>query len=209
MKFFWYSIVFTALVLPGLAQVQGEDAYGAIFSFQTGAETPVIEMDRDIGLRVQGSTTPFLRIFADGTVLIHYPVFRKNAGDYELRISEQEVADLLASLSEKGVLSFDEQSVKQEKALQERILQESRAQNGQPVLFERSDETLTIIKITLDSYQAADSSQPVLEFQKRTAWSGIAWDAKQYPGLKAVQDLAMAVDVLDALANHPNLMKKQ
>ncbi len=204
-----FSIVFLVLSPPAEAQIQGEDAYGARFSYQDSASAPVIVLDQDHGLRSNGPDTPLLRIYGDGSVVVYFPEYRPNAGEYRMQISQEELTDLVALLSEKGMMTFVEARVKQEKAELENEARALRAQNGQPVLFSRSDDTLTVIEISLDGYQAAEASQAISDFEKRVAWYGAAHDARQYPSFEEIGNLMDVVSQLMAFTTHSNLRKMQ
>ena len=187
-----------SMVLVARAQTRGSDSLGAEFGYQPTSE-PIIVMDVDVGIRTPEPTTPLLRIFGDGLVLVHIPPYRQNAGDFKLRLSGETLQALVASLSEKGLMSFDASAVKADKAAFDRAVRERAAAEGKPlVLTYRSDDMLTIVDISLDSYKPAGGTE-VRPFQKRVAWYGVAWDARNYPDLSSLQDLAAGVAQLSAL----------
>ncbi len=197
-----------AALHPSWAQVTVNDGRGAEFSYHPDGESPVIRMDLDVGIRTQSQPTPFLRIFGDGLLLVHYPAYRQNAGNYRLQLGEDELRALLVSLSQKGLMTFEAPAVKDRKIAADRAERDRAVAEGRQVeLTYRSDDTLTIIDLALDSYKPTGETTATPNFRKRISWYAVVWDARRYPDIEPLQDLAAAVAELLALASRTDLEK--
>lgn len=150
---------------------------------------PVIELHFDHGVRVLGQKdeTPYLRIFGDGYVVVHYPVYRKNAGTYSYNLDDEQLRDLLTRMSAQGVMEFDV-------AANERQRQSIRRANSSGVVTHVSDDTLTRLTITLDQYGRQS------QFQKIVVWYGLENDAQTYRDMTELTQLRDAVVLLTQIA---------
>ena len=141
--------------------------------------------------------TPRIRVYGDGEVLVHYPVYMKRAGDYRMYLNPGEVRRLLLTVS--GVIGFDAKLAAQARR-EERLARF----NATGIVTERSDEVLERIELKLDGFQgsAAASMRPVNE---RAEWRDIGPDAREFPGLPGMRGVSGARNALLELLEHPDL----
>jgi hypothetical protein len=71
-------------------------------------EEPILELSYQGGMIANPDPTSLVRVYAGGRVLVHYPAYMKNAGDYSLQLGEEELQVLLESFSNEGVLTLQE-----------------------------------------------------------------------------------------------------
>jgi hypothetical protein len=184
-----------------LAMAQNHKLSQAWFDYARDEDTIVIQLRRDIAMIDEPDPIPLLRVYGNGWVQVHFPKYMKRAGDYGLQLTEAEMTALLSSLAAKGLIHFDQQETHQ---LRLRAMQ----QQGTPTRVHRSDEDVTFIEIRLDSYQPADASMPIQHNVRQTiAWSALRSDAQRYPSVEAIQNLAAAVEELEALTEREDLVK--
>ena len=191
----------------GLAFAQLSESSEA--SFAEDDNTVVLQLSRELPRIQNADPTPFLRVYGSGRVLIHYPVYMKRAGDYTLQLTPAELDSLLSSLTERGVVDFDQALVKQQTKLTERQQGLAAMQSGSlPTMIERSDEVTTVIDVHMESYQPAGVSAPAqLNVHKQIRWSALEWDARQFPGISALQELHATCADLMSLTERPDLQK--
>ena len=145
-------------------------------------------------------TTPLLRIYGDGRALVHFPDSSARAGDYVIQLTNAEMAALLESLSQKGVMTFEPDAIKRE------IGNALRARSGPQAGAVVNDDVTTHIELALERYRPADSSQtPMIDFRRTVSWYALAADARQYPEVESLQALAAAERELLNLAMRDDL----
>lgn len=178
------------------------------FEYSRDADAIIVELSQDIGMLEDADPTPLLRIYGDGRVHVHYPVYMKRAGDYSMQLSEQEMRQLLSLLLGKGLIQFESEPVKKQmKDIDLARKQKKLATGEQVVVNERLDEATTNIRLALESYQ--DQSAVMKNVVKEISWHGLLGSVKDYPEVEMIQNLAAAKDVLLTLTKHNNLMKEK
>ena len=205
-----------ALVTVDTAQAQkrvpaGNDSAG--FSFSTGSVNaagrlvspgePIISYRLDIAMLAGIDDRPTITVYGDGRVTVHYPVYMKKAGDYEMQLEEDELVSLVQSFSANGVLDFDGKKVKQK--IREK--RDQRRAKGQ--LYAISDSTETIIDVRLDEYQKDRSAKAVKRFHKRFRWTDIEHDARRYPQQREIVDANRSVQRLRGLMKDHRLVRRR
>lgn len=98
-------VAFSAILAAG---IQAADSLPAppqpIFDFEATDDIPVIEYTLDQHMLAQRDPTPLLRVYGSGRVRVHFPVYMKKAGDYEMQLSHAELNALLRMLADKSVM---------------------------------------------------------------------------------------------------------
>lgn len=184
-----------------------QEAGVAICEYSPAADNLVLEYHVAFGELAAGESLPRLRVYGNGRVRVHNPPFMKNAGDYELWLSEQEMDELIASLVEKGVLDFDESRVKAAKKqrIEARRYEEVQAGQGM-ILTHTADADVTTVGIFLDRYERAGRALPARRnLAKRIAWRNLAADAREHPNIPAIVQLAAAAAEMSRLAENKHL----
>ena len=152
----------------------GVQTAGFTFSADAAAVEPVIHYQQNISMLAGIDDRLSMRIFGDGRVQVHYPVYMKKAGDYEMQLDETELVDLIASLSSDGIMAFDEA-----KAI-EKVRDHKKALREKNRFYEISDAVETVVEIKLDEYQKDQASKKVKNFHKAFRWKNIEHDAARY-----------------------------
>ena len=153
--------------------------------------------------------TPLLRIFGDGTVNVHYPIYMKKAGDYYLQLSDQELEELISFLKDNGLFDFDAPQIRQLR--NERLLDlqsESIETGSESVLFETHDAATSIFIYNVERYATdKDGITRVMPWRKKIKWHGLKTDAKKFPNIKEITGLAAIEIKLKNIADRDDLIK--
>ena len=153
-------------------------------AYSRDPDTVVFLYDIDPGELAESQSEPLLRIYGDGRVHLHYPPYSKQAGDYELYLSDEEMQRLLNDVS--NIIGLDIATVKQQLAGESLQIQQ---ESG--LVFAVSDETLTRFEIQLDGFKAA-ANKIARTVRKTIVWANLGSEAKRFPTNRALQDLAAA-----------------
>ncbi len=169
----------------------------AVVEFSRDASTVLVNFREQLGALEDEDPGPSLTVYGDGRVAVHYPRYMKRAGDYTLQLGPEELGALMRSLASRRLFEFDEAAVRQRKAEAAR----SRAQ-----LFEVFDATTIEIELRVERYQRVPGAPELRNVHKRLAWHGLRADAKHYPEVAELVDLAAAHQELRALMERPDLV---
>jgi hypothetical protein len=174
-----------------------------LIQFSADATEPVIEyrIIQHMLLEQEPNPEPLLRIYGNGRVHAHFPVYMKNAGDFEFQLSRSKLNALLSSLSQDGVIDFDHAVVKAER----KQLEDQQRAAGE--LHHISDTTETIIDIRLDEYQRNPAANRIRNLNKRFTWSNLEQDARQFPQSGAIKGAATGANRLHILLDHPGMQR--
>jgi predicted RND superfamily exporter protein len=126
----------------------------------------------------------------------------KMAGDYEMMLSDQELAVLIGDLAKDGVIDFDDNKVKQA------VSEEKRSARAKGELYAVSDAVETVIVIQLDEYQKNSSSPKIKKLKKDFRWKNIEQDATHYKNNIAILKANDSVTKIKGLMNDQRLLKK-
>ncbi len=163
---------------------------------------PIIHYQQNIHMLATANDRPAVQVFGDGRVWVHYPVYMKMAGDYEMQLDEAELIDLLHSLSDNGVMDFHTKKHKAERKSE----RQSFKAKGQ--YFAISDTLETIIEIRLDEYQKNNSSNNIKNFYKKFKWNNLEHDARHFKKIKALAQSNQSVNNLKKLMKDVRLTKR-
>ena len=180
----------------------GEQA--AVFGYTTDSSStePVIYYQQNVEMLSRMNDKKSLSIYGNGRVLVHYPVYMKKAGDYEMQLSSAELEDLLKSLSRNGIMDFDESKVKEKVDAVEKSLQ------AKGLFYDVSDAVVTNIDISLDKYQKNTASPMLNNFRKHFRWKNIEHDAKRHKSNGALVKANDSVSQLKRLMSDKRLVSK-
>lgn len=163
---------------------------------------PVVHYQQNIQMLSSVDDQPSVRIFGSGRVLVHYPVYMKKAGDYEMQLDEVELVDLVGSLASNGIMDFDEKKVK------EKVKADKKASKVKGQFFAISDAVVTIVDIRLDEYQKNRSSNSQTNFRKQFKWENIEHDAVRYKNNSELIKANNSIRRLKLLMSDARLVKK-
>jgi len=177
----------------------------SLYDYPRSADYIVIEYTQIITMLEDQDPTPLLRIYGDGRVLVHHPAYKTNSGDYEMQLNDAELQNLLTSLEQNGLFSYNHKNIAllKQKAMQQKLTASQVATS--PVATMISDDTYTEIKINLGSYMSGLSGKAVANFKKEISLKNINWDAKNYPNVVELNNAASAGKQLNSFTSHPNL----
>lgn len=186
-----------------LAPMNAALAQGSVFEYPHDANYVVIEYTQSQDMIIDADPVPLLRIYGDGRVRVHYPVYMKRAGDYEMRLSDTQLQQLLNSLEQKGILSFSRNKVLE---LKKQSFSNKLLANNK-ILTTRSDSARSKFKVNLSSYQSATSRLLQTDFLKSITWENLKSDALSHPEITALKDAAAAEKELGQYLSHQDLVK--
>ncbi len=167
--------------------------------------TVVIQLTQDVG--VEGDDTPLLRIYGDGRVLVHFPVYMRRAGDYGLRLDSTELDGLLQTFVQGGLVDFSVERVREEiRQVRDARRRAALDTGGRLTLTTRSDEAVVVIDVRLERYTGADGAVRQ-DVEARVSSAGLQFDAANLPGVASLQSLAAIERQLIALTSHPDLVR--
>ena len=195
------SVLLAATGVRAQDHGQANAADQPLIRFSTDAGEPVIEYTMFHHMLANQDPEALLRIYGNGRVHAHIPVYMNNAGDYEYRLSRPELDALLLSLSQDGVIDFDPGAARQER----KQLEDQQRAAG--ILHYISDSSDTIINIRLDEYQRHPSASRIKDLNTRFTWKNLQQDAQQFPRSGAIKGAAASAQRLHDLLDHPGLQR--
>ena len=137
---------------------------------------------------------PLLRLYDDGRVLVHYPMYMKKAGDYEQYIPAAEAMNLVAYFENGSLADFDRATLQEQKQRMEALRRAT-----DKTLYYISDDTHTVFQLYPEDAE-----------RKRTiTWTNLQWDNRRYPQITELEELANLESVLQGMMNDPDLEKIQ
>ncbi|NNL95817.1 MAG: hypothetical protein HKO64_09370 [Xanthomonadales bacterium] len=170
-----------------------------VFQVPSDPEVPVISYSETPELLGNPDRTPRVQVFGDGLVWVHYPVYMKKAGDYQMQLNPVQLHKLLSEVS--AIFDFDVEAVMEE---QNRRLSQARAQGG--LQHFRSETTREDWEFNLSSFQDSPTSsgRPV---NHKITWNNDYSTVDEHPALKEFADLVRAREAIQALLDSNNLKK--
>lgn len=178
------------------------DAGRERFVYSTDSADVVVAFSEHFAATGDADRGPSLRVFGDGRVEVHYPRYMKRAGDWHLQLPTAELRALVGGLVARGVAEFDAAAMQQRKRAKR---DEAQAAGS---LFAVFDASTTHIELYLDRYRPADLSKPeIRDLRKVIRWTALRADARRYPGISELAELAAAQTELLAVMERPDLVR--
>jgi hypothetical protein len=196
-----FIVAFDILLTAGSAIAQ------LVIDYPRDRDTVVVSLMEVLGEIKDQDPGPSVRVHGDGYVIVHYPRYMKRAGDYGLQLSPQEMEGLVRSLIDhKKILEFDETAARQSKRDAATALREGSQSN----LFSVLDDSTTVIELRMDRYRpASGNGQEILNVDRKISWYGLRSDARQYPNIEAIQNLAAVRQELVSIMERRDLKRIQ
>jgi len=201
------AVLFAQTVTVPAADKSSERSAGFSFtknSVNTKADVlvePVIHYQQNIHMLSSVDDRPSFQVFGDGRVIVHFPVYMKKAGDYEMQLDEGELINLIRTLSSNGVLDFDEKKIREKRKADKKALKAK----GQ--FFAISDTVETIVEIRLDEYQRNKSEKKISNFYKKFNWDNLEQDAIRYKNTKELTRANQSISDMQNLMKDARLVK--
>ncbi len=199
-RIFLLALRCAALAMAGAGLLLAQPN-GPTIEFSEDPESIILEYSHLHEMLAEPDPEPLMRIYADGRVRIHYPVYMAKAGDYELKLTAAELEDLFVGLAGDGLIDLDLRSARAERFLAEEEVR------GAGELHHVSDVTETVIDLRLESYRATGAELAESGIEKSVRWSNVSTDALQFEGLESVQALAKAEERLQKLTERSDMKK--
>jgi hypothetical protein len=170
------------------------------FDYPADPEHLILSYHRVHDMIADADPTPLLRIYGDGRMHVHYPIYMQKAGDYELFLTQGEIQGLLASFEAKGLFTFDRRAT-----LSRRQAAEAARKAASGEFFELSDNSHTVIQLHLTRYTTGEKSFE--DFAHLFSWANLAQEAKLYPQVVELGRVAEAEAELSALLERIDLVE--
>ena len=181
------------------------------FSFSRVANAPpVLELSYEGGMIQSEDPAAFVRVYGDGRVLIHRPRYMKEAGDYTVTLSQEELEDLLRPFADSRLLTLDEPQLAEMAAAVQPA--------AGPVRPTSDHGVVANVQVRLERVRPEGAAAPLANVDRRVSLPVATLEAAaRAPVLEAasraavepVRDLAAGVSQLEALAERPGLVKVQ
>lgn len=170
------------------------------FMYTRDSDKPVLELSYSGGMIANPDRTPFVRVYGDGRVLIHRPLYMKKAGDYTLKLSQKELDNLLATFAEEELLNIDEGRL-------EAMAAGLRVEAG-PIELPGDHGVTANVQIRFERVSPSDETRAALvDVDRRITLSVAAVQTSARAQVKPLQIFAAGVRQLEILAERANLVK--
>ncbi len=183
-------------VQQGLTQVQ--------YSHSPGVE--IISFREIFPEFADQDSTPLLRIYGDGRVIVHHPTYMKFAGQYEMHLSPQELDELVYQLTS-ALNNFKINEIKRQKAEADIKYVNSLTRIEDLVVTVESDPEISVFNLNIESIQFGNPQQEIVNKPRLDrSWQGLGFDARNYPENESIQNLMQVENALRALAKSEELV---
>ena len=152
--------------------------------FSTDSNQVVLSFTYIHHMLAEPDPVPLMRIYGDGRVHIHYPVYMQRSGDYELQLAPLELRQLLLSVAETGAIDFRAEDVDQLRREERKRLEK------QGVLFHISDTTEMVMELHLAWYEAPGLTGRIETLDKTIRWGNVTQEAQLFGAKSELQGLA-------------------
>jgi len=198
-------LLLPALLAPPLAisaQPPSKPQAAPLIQYSSSSAQPVIEYTLVHSLLVDNDPVPLLRVYGDGRVEVHRPVYMKNAGDFAMQLTPTELNVLLQSLATDGIMDFDAATTRTER---QQLDAQQRSLTGK--LYAVSDATDTVITVRLGAYRGSPAAPLLTNLQQQLRWANLEQDARRFPAADRLTRAAAGAQRLHALIRHPSLQR--
>jgi hypothetical protein len=184
-----------------VAVVQLED--GSTLAYPMDRSVPLIKWEHwPEELRVDVPAETF-EVFADGTVRVTYPEFRRPAGVFERRLSSEEFHQLLTQIAISGLTNAD--GLEWKRAVAHREMQNVAGQtnpSGISAFDYRTSETITVVRTRFQILPPHATTAPTDGFASNVfRYRGLETDAARHPDHPELQVMIAVQRELLAIAH--------
>lgn len=200
----WLVLVGALAAGPAGSQLPPET--GASFELPADPAAVVLEYYEIVGMIAAEDRGPRLLIRADGSGVVHFPVYMSRAGTYELRIPVSELRDLVASLMAEGLVEMDPAAMRRARDRAEaEAARRAREEGG--ALVAVSDESTSVVALRLAEYRRVPGGPVQRDVEKEVVWHGLRSDAERFPEVAGLAGLQRVVETLEGYLTHPGLIR--
>ena len=200
--------LFLAIVFAAPVMASEPDSYAkAQVEYSRDPGTVLISFREIFPEFADQDPTPLIRIYGDGRVVVFHPAYMKQAGQYEMMMSRNELEDLLLQLTP-VLMNFDAGEVKRQKKAANQLLWNAATELEDLTLFYDSDAEISVFQLNIDAYRPNGLQGQTIYMQAlEQSWRGLRYDAKDYLGLKSIQGLMQAEKALKAFTGRVELVE--
>jgi hypothetical protein len=155
----------------------------------------VLELTYDGGMIAQADRTPFVRVYSDGRVLVHYPRYTVKSGDYMLELTAEELRALLGTFAKEEIVTLDQSGLDALTASLEVV--------NQPAELPGDHGVTANVQVNFGRISPAGG--PLTDVELQFALPAAVVDLAASTPVKPLQDIAAGINQLEALSEHPNL----
>ena len=185
-----------ALALPFQTSAQDQSATSKP-DYTCDPTTPVLELSYSGGMIADPDPTPFVRVFCEGRVVIHFPAYTKRAGEYELILSPTDLERLLATFAADQLLTIEPDRI-------EALATEVQATG--PVEMPSDHGVTANVEVRFETVTPADPARAeMVDVERRFSIPAAAVEASARAPVEPLQDFAAGIRQLEALAERPDL----
>ncbi|HHJ36764.1 MAG TPA: hypothetical protein ENJ87_13465 [Gammaproteobacteria bacterium] len=172
------------------------------FRYSVNSAVPVIDYQQNIHMLSAVNDRPSVKVYGNGRVVVHYPVYMKKSGDYEMQLSKKELVAMIRSMSNEGLMDFDEKKAKASCRL---VANNAKAKGQYSAV---SDVLETVVDIKLDEYQKNVLSKKITGFSKRFKWDNLEQDVVRFNNVRELVQVNRFVSYLNDMMSDTRLVKK-
>lgn len=167
------------------------------YEVSSSPDVVVLQLTEDVGIQ-DADDPPLVRVYGDGRVAVHFPDYMRRAGDYELKLPERTVRELVRTAVD-TLLPFDAV------VTESRVRALETAERSDGLIVDVSDEATTIVEVRFERYRPEGAAEDIRDGVKRVVWTGLVDDVGRFRDIPALRDLASIQRQLLALADHPDM----
>lgn len=199
----WLVLVGALTGGPAASQLPPETE--ASFELPADPATVVLEYHEIVGMIAAEDRGPSLMIRADGSGVVHFPVYMRRAGAYELRIPTSELRELVGSIVAEGLVEMDPAAMRRARNQAEAEAGRRAREEGE-ALVAVSDESTSAVTLRLAEYRRGPGGPVQSDVEKTVVWHGLRSDAERFPGVPGLAGLQRVTETLEAYLTHPGLI---
>ncbi len=180
----------------------GAQSAGFHLSSDVTDSVPVIHYQQHVHMLSSVDDRVSLKVYGNGRVEVHFPVYMKKAGDYEMTLEKSELIALIRSLSSNGMMDFDKKIIKA------RVHAHKKQEQKNNTYYAISDSVESDIKIRLNQYQKNSASRKSKNFKADFKWKNIEHTAAHYSDITELNRANQSVSLLKALMTDSRLKRR-
>lgn len=189
------------------ATVAREKTDNALIDFSSAATTVLLSFGEINPEFKDQDRTPLLRVYGDGRVLVHYPAYWKQAGEYEMYLSRAALSSLLLDVAA-PVFGYNHVALKRQKKNTNLKRATQASTLSEVKVFYQSDAPVSVFTFNIKSYKPAGSPKQLANTAvAKIHWQGLVADAENYPKISMIQDFLRIENQLRALSQSTQLRK--
>jgi hypothetical protein len=175
----------------------GPDA--AAIAFSASPDVPILELSYEGGMIKNPDPTPFVSVYGDGRVRIHYPAYHVKAGTYTLTLPPEELRGLLRVFAQEELINTEDLNLTALASPQGQGAVQS------PVILPNDHGVVSNVTIRAQSITPVGAAAPRSLDVRELSIPNIAVEAAARSGNSVLQDFAAGVEKLEALAQRSEL----